>query len=121
MKQILVSKSAKSSAAQELMAELEKTQDRPGKVYSTFVGNYCLPKSNNFPAMCELATTSKEVHLRLGQFSLGAQEQLTLLLFQELKEGSGGLLLSFNEGQAIFVTLDRSGDAYVVFHLSLAN
>jgi hypothetical protein len=122
MKKIVLSE-ANSGVAIEFSTELQAMKDRSGKIYFTYVGNYCFPRASGFPAVCEFSTTSKEVHLRLGQLSLGAQEQLASFLFRELKESPVGLLLSFmkDEGPIIYATLDRGGvgDAYVFFHLSI--
>jgi hypothetical protein len=103
-----------ASDHQKKVAEgLRTIRGQQGKVYRTFVwdGDQCYA----------LTTTSKDIHLGMGQFSSEAQRHLCLLLDEEFQHTRELMVMDDTDAKAILVTQSMSSRECIVYQLSPAH
>ena len=101
------------------MAEMRRIKDQKVKIYRTTVY-----PPNPGPVLERFVTTSKDVHLRLGQMSEEARWSLACLIQESLDGVGDGLLVFEDESRhaALFASVVLNDeDKDLIIHISPAN
>lgn len=117
MKQIVLHDEVRDARERTLYQEFARAKWQKGRVFRTAVIIPAGGKPNYF------LTTSKDIHLRLGEVSEDAKWDLFRLIEDNLHSAQGGILIAFEDGEggwAIFATMEIGKEHENVVHLAPA-